>query len=301
MSAAAVIEGAIPAEGVDGLLLGLAELGTTGVLEFENSHVHGTVQLVRGQIADPDGAEKRAVELLLSLRDGAFAVYPKLPHLPISRGNESSRRGSLSVHSPADLMRYCELAGLSGRLLLENRGQLAIGRYHGGQLEEVSIDGGSADDFVQALDWDEGTFRVDSVPPPPESLPPVLRQSLSAPPASDPTELPFVEAFEQGLAAFGDTEEALAQALERGMANQDDPTLRVIRRSGEDLPDLPPQAWNNLDYSPSRSRESATKTSVKSKDDGRPLGFRRTLMWLGAVVLVLGACLWLLASLPPLE
>jgi hypothetical protein len=127
-----------------------------------------------------------------------------------------------------------------------------------------------------------------------------LRQSVSVP-APDPTELPFVEAFEQGLAALGDTEEALAEAIARAIQNQDDPTLRVVRRPGEELPDLPPQAWSNLDYSPSTSGESATNSSVKSKDDGRPLGFRRTTMWVFAVVLVLGACLWLLASLPPLE
>lgn len=300
MSALAVIEGAIPPEGVDGLLGGLAQLGTTGVLEFENREVHGRVQLVRGQIADPDGAERRSVEALLSLRDGAFAVYPMLPHLPISRGTDSSRRGSLAVHSPADLMRYCEQAGLNGRLLLESKGKLAIGNYRAGQLEDVSIDGGSADDFVEALDWDEGTFRVDSVPPPPESLPPALRESVSVP-APDPTELPFVEAFEQGLAALGDTEEALSRAIERAIQTQDDPTLRVIRRPGEELPDLPPEAWSNLDYSPSQPGESATTNAVKSKDDGRPLGFRRTVMWISAVVLVLGACLWLLATLPPLE
>jgi hypothetical protein len=40
---------------------------------------------------------------------------------------------------------------------------------------------------------------------------------------------------------------------------------------------------------------------VKSKDDGRPIGFWRTLGWVGAVFVVVAGCLWLLASLPPLE
>ena len=41
-------------------------------------------------------------------------------------------------------MRYCENAGLSGRLLLEHRGRLAIGYYEKGELSDVSIDGGTA-------------------------------------------------------------------------------------------------------------------------------------------------------------
>ena len=125
MAAQAAFRGAIPQEGVRDVLGGLEELGTTGVLAFESTSGSGTIQLVQGQVASNGTAaeQESALETLLSLRDGEFAVYPKLPHLPVSRGTDTTRRGSLGVHPPPELMRYCENAGLTGRLLLEHRGR----------------------------------------------------------------------------------------------------------------------------------------------------------------------------------
>ena len=235
------------------------------------------------------------------LREGEFAVYPKLPRLPVSRGTDTTRRGSLAVHPPADLMRYCENAGLTGRLLLELRGRLAIGYYDKGELTDVSIDGGTAADFVLALEWTEGTFRVDAVPPPRETLPASLRDKTSQAPPKNPTELPLLRAFEEGLAALGRADDTPVSGLRPRMEDGDeDATIRIIRRPGEDDPDELPELWDTLDYSPSSSTESATTIRVKSKDDGRPIGFWRTLGWVGAVFVVVAGCLWLLASLPPL-
>ena len=303
MVAQAVFEGTIPAEGVGDLLGGLEEIGTTGVLTFQSESGSGTVRLVQGQLAGVETSddEERALQVLLELRDGEFAVYPKLPHLPVSRGTDTTRRGSLSVHPPADLMRYCEAAGLTGRLLLEHRGRLAIGYYEKGELDDVSIDGGTAADFVQALEWTEGTFRVDAVPPPRETLPPSLRDKASDAPQKNPTALPLLEAFEEGLADLGRVDATPVSGLGPRMDDLDeDATIRIIRRPGEELPELR-QSWDALDYSPSFSQESATSSPVKTKDDGRPIGSLRTLGWVGAVFLVVAGCLWLLASLPPLE
>jgi hypothetical protein len=304
MVAQAVFEGTIPAEGVGDLLGGLEEVGTTGVLTFQSEFGSGTVRLVHGQVADTEAStdEERALEVLLALRDGEFAVYPKLPHLPVSRGTDTTRRGSLGVHPPADLMRYCENAGLTGRLLLEHRGRLAIGYYDKGELNDVSIDGGSAADFVLALEWTEGSFRVDAVPPPRETLPPALRNNTSVAAPKNPTALPLVAAFEEGLAALGRTDATPVSGLRPRLEEADeDATIRIIRRPGEeDLPE-PHELWNALDYSPSFTTESATTNPVKSKDDGRRIGFWRTLGWVGAVFVVVAGCLWLLASLPPLE
>jgi len=304
MVAQAVFEGTIPKEGVGDLLGGLEEIGTTGVLTFQSESGSGTVRLVQGQVAGAETTtdEERAIQVLLTLRDGEFAVYPKLPHLPVSRGTDTSRRGSLGVHPPADLMRYCEGAGLTGRLLLEHRGRLAIGYYEKGELDDVSIDAGTAADFVQALGWTEGTFRVDAVPPPRETLPPSLRDKTSEAPPKNPTVLPLLEAFEEGLADLGRVDATPVSGLGPRMEDLDeDATIRIIRRPGEeDLPE-PRSRWHPLDYSPSFATESATSTPVKSKDDGRQIGFWRTLGWVGGVFLVVAACLWLLASLPPLE
>ncbi len=294
MVAEAVFEGEIPAEGVGDLLGGLEQIGTTGVLAFHSTSGSGAIRLVHGQIAEPElnGDEERALETLLALRDGEFAVYPKLPHLPVSRGTDTTRRGSLAVHPPSELMRYCENAGLTGRLLLEHRGQLAIGYYEKGQLEDVSIDGGTAADFVKALEWTEGTFRVDAVPPPRETLPPSLQDKTPAH-LSSPTQLPRDEAHRPD----GTPVSGLRPLIER----DEDATIRIIRRPETEDLDEPPELWSTLEYSPSFPRESATTTPVKSKDDGRSIGFWRTLGWVGAVFVVVLGCLWVLAALPPLE
>ncbi len=292
--AEAVFQGEIPADGIGDLLGGLEEIGTTGVLAFHSASGSGTIRLVHGQIAEPEmnGDEERALETLLALRGGEFAVYPKLPHLPVSRGTDTTRRGSLAVHPPSELMRYCEGAGLTGRLLLEHRGRLAIGYYEKGELEDVSIDGGTAADFVQALEWTEGTFRVDAVPPPRETLPPSL-QDMTPAHLSSPTELPPNEADH----ADGAPVSGLRPRVER----DEDATIRIIRRTETEDLDEPPELWTTLEYSPSFLGESATTTPVKSKDDGRSIGFWRTLGWVGAVFVVVLGCLWVLAALPPLE
>jgi len=304
MVAQAVFEGSIPAEGVEDLLGGLEEIGTTGVLAFQSTSGSGAIRLVHGQVADAatTADEERALEVLLSLRDGEFAVYPKLPHLPVSRGTDTTRRGSLAVHPPADLMRYCENAGLTGRLLLELRGRLAIGYYEKGELSDVSIDGGTAADFVIALEWTEGTFRVDAVAPPRETLPPSLRDKTSQAPPKNPTALPLLQAFEEGLADLGRADATPVSGLRPRMEEgDDDATIRIIRRPGDDDLAERPEPWDTLDYSPSFPQESATTGPVESKDDGRQIGFLRTLGWVGAVFVVVAGCLWLLASLPPLE
>ena len=49
MVAEAAFEGAIPAEGVEDLLGGLEEIGTTGVLAFQSTSGSGAIRLVHGQ------------------------------------------------------------------------------------------------------------------------------------------------------------------------------------------------------------------------------------------------------------
>lgn len=309
MVSEAVFEGAIPADGVRDLLGGLEEVGTTGVLAFRSPSGSGAIRLVHGQIAGPESKsdEEQALETLLALRDGEFAVYPKLPHLPVSRGTDTTRRGSLAVHPPADLMRYCENAGLTGRLLLEHRGRLAIGYYEKGLLDDVSIDGGTAADFVQALEWTEGTFRVDAVPPPRETLPPALQDKTPAH-LSSPTKLPSVLTIEDASALADQaappstrTDPTPVSGLRPRMERDEDATIRIIRRPETEDLDEPAELWSSLEYSPSFPRESATTTPVKSKDDGRSIGFWRTLGWVGAVFVVVLGCLWVLSALPPLE
>ena len=78
MAAQAVFEGTIPEEGVGALLGGLEEIGTTGLLTFESESGSGTVRLVQGQVAGAETTsdEEHALQVLLTLRNGEFAVYP---------------------------------------------------------------------------------------------------------------------------------------------------------------------------------------------------------------------------------
>ena len=85
------------------------------------------------------------------------------------------------------------------------------------------------------------------------------------------------------------------------MDRDEDATIRIIRRPETEALDEPSTTWSSLEYSPSFSQESATTAAVRSKDDGRPIGFWRTAGWVGAVFLVVLGCLWLVAALPPLE
>jgi hypothetical protein len=81
----------------------------------------------------------------------------------------------------------------------------------------------------------------------------------------------------------------------------EDATIRIIRRPGEDERDERSESWHTLDYSPSFPQESGTTSPVKSKDDGRQIGFWPTLGWVGVVFVVVAGCLWLLSALPPLK
>ena len=140
------------------------------------------------------------------------------------------------------------------------------------------------------------------MPPPRETLPPALRDKTSQAPPKNPTALPLLQAFEEGLAALGRADDTpVSGLLPRMEEGDEDATIRIIRRPGDDDLDERRKLWDTLDYSPSFATESATTSPVKSKDDGRPIGFWRTLGWVGAVFVVVAGCLWLLASLPPLE
>ena len=71
MATLAAFEGSIPEEGVQDVLGGLEEIGTTGVLSFESPAGSGTIKLVHGQIVNGESSDEqdRALEVLLSLRD----------------------------------------------------------------------------------------------------------------------------------------------------------------------------------------------------------------------------------------
>jgi hypothetical protein len=158
-----VLSGEITREGMLEVIQEVERRRTTGVLAFEGDDVSGEVDLVAGQIAidqkDLSGG-RDPVEVLLALRAGSYRVYQRLPPLPVSKGDDFSRTGSLAVHVPADLMNYCEHAGMTGTLRLENSGRRAEAVYHSGDLVAIRVEGTDVQDLHEVFGWEEGTFHI---------------------------------------------------------------------------------------------------------------------------------------------
>ena len=184
-----VLKGTIPADGLASRLREIEETRTTGVLRFRSGDREGAVRLVQGQLGldqakGPNGDDP--VEVLLDLREGEFEVLQELPPLPVSSGHSTHRRGSLQVHVAADLMNYCERAGLTGWLVLEHEdGGRAEVAYAGGELSGIRLQG--PDELHEVFGWEEGHFEVEAThveedafasreEPPPEEPPPAAER-----------------------------------------------------------------------------------------------------------------------------
>ena len=201
------MSGEIPVGGVVEILREIEERRITGRLRFTaeapgDGQQTGEVELVAGQIALdqdslPDGSDP--VEILLQLRSGLFVVHQKLPPLPVSRGDDLEKKGSLAVHVPADLMNYCESVGLTGLLRLTREGEVAELIYEFGELLAIRIDGREDGDLGPIFAWDEGNFHLkvnaharslvpEMIEPEPEQASaPLLSAEESYPGAREPT------------------------------------------------------------------------------------------------------------------
>jgi len=158
-----VLSGEIPHDGVIDVLREIEQKRITGKIRYLIGDESGEVELSGGQIAmdqDPLPSGADPVEVLLAARSGMFAVHALLPVLAISQGDEHERRGSLAVHVPADLMTYCEQAGLTGSLEMRNDGRLVEVVYEFGELLAIRIDGREQTDLADVFAWDEGSFLI---------------------------------------------------------------------------------------------------------------------------------------------
>jgi len=244
----AVLQGEIPAEGIVSLLTEIEASCATGALVFEVDGEPWEVVLVAGQIAtdQPERADgEDAFERLLELRAGTYWVYQRLPPLPVSSGGATRREGSLAVHVPADLMNYCERAGLSGQLTFEAKGQRAEILYEGGELSTIRLDG--VEDLNDVFAWEEGSFRIDAKTLADVASTKLLHESLPAPPrpASEP---PLLGIVEVALASI------LREREER----------RPGSRTGPLMPSLPlPRAGDTLPPPTHRPRGPRRDATVK--------------------------------------
>lgn len=207
-----VLSGEIPTGGVLEVLREIEARRITGKIRFVVGDESGEVELVGGQLAMdqdplPDGSDP--VEALLAARSGIYAVHSVLPALPVSQGDDHERRGSLAVHVPADLMSYCEQAGLTGALEMRNEGRVVEVVYETGEMLGIRLDGREDADLGEVFAWDQGSFRIvartqedvrsrlppagepvhSAAPPEPPEDPaerePTVRWARPEPPASD--------------------------------------------------------------------------------------------------------------------
>ncbi len=139
----------------------------TGLLRFwgegPDAGVEGEVRLFGGEIAvdqEPRDDGQDPVDVFLDLEAGRWEIAPSLPPLPVSRGTDVQRTGSLAVHVPVDLMSYCEQAGLTGVLELTHEGRKAEAVYEGGELLAIELDGRDATDLHEVFAWEQGRFKV---------------------------------------------------------------------------------------------------------------------------------------------
>lgn len=336
----AVYKGEIPEDGIVSRLSEIEEQRTTGILRFEYGETTGEVALVQGQISadQPETPKGDCVETLLELRAGTYELIQQLPPLPVSKGDKSFREGSLEVHVPADLMRYCERAGLTGVLEFRDRDQVAEIAYSKGELYGIRLD--KLDELHEVFGWEEGTFRIEVR----GEAPDYEAELTEPPPAADPSEHPapaadadatgkhFLKVVEVTLAEIVKEREQRRPATRTSpplppmsgpkkhptlrppdvatpqppRKERKDQTVRVIYLGKRDDAKKPP-APTPTPTSTSRRRKSGSQEASVSSVSKRKEPVNEepiqlpTAAWVGITLLVVIAALVLLANLPPIE
>lgn len=271
-------------------------LCATGRLCFRSPSGEGEVRLTRGEFAEGDD---EALEELLELREGSFWIIQELPSLSVSRGDATRKEGSLEVHVPADLMNYCERAGLSGALAFSFRGASATLKYRAGELSDIELSGVS--DLSDVFGWTDGAFVIHAreekskresteqfltvvevalreIEREREERRPATRSSPEMPPLPTPSELPTLK-FKR------------PKPEER----RKDQTVRVIYIN-DDKESEPPRA-----KSAKEKKMSEAKTEVTSEANDESRGLPRTLVSVAITLFVMILALVIIAQLPPLD
>ena len=319
------LSGEIPDDGVIALLTQLEATRVSGVLTFKGV-AEGEVLLVRGQLAaDQDKRDdaRDVVEVLLEARSGRYEVFQKLPSLPVSRGDEVFREGSLEVHVPADLMNYCERAGLTGLLKFESEGRSAEVAYAAGELSAIRLEG--ADELHQVFGWELGSFRVEAQNVAPDlntdALPePVQTPRLASEPPRENTGQRVLRVMEFTLSDIMREREERRPATRtspplppqpktnvnpslpapKKRKEREDQTVKVFFRNKEALPIAPiPEPSLSKSATPAEKKNSPKTDGKAAKAAEEQSG--ATMLWVLVVILVVFGALLMLAGLPALD
>ncbi|MFT5353087.1 MAG: hypothetical protein ACI9KE_000284 [Polyangiales bacterium] len=319
------LNGEIPEQGVVTLLTQLEATRVSGVLKFK-SDAEGQVQLVQGQLAaDQDEREDDydVVELLLEAKSGTYEVFQELPSLPVSRGDKLFREGSLEVHVPADLMNYCERAGLTGLLKFDSEGRSAEVAYDAGEMSAIRLEG--AEELHQVFGWEHGSFRVEAQVSAPDlddagedGVPEAKPKVPSAPPEGrDNTSQHFLKVMEFTLSDIIREREERRPATRtspplppqpktnanpslpapKKRKEREDQTVKVFFRNKEAMPIAPiPEPSLSKSSIPPKKNPSPKADSKAANAQSGP-----TMLWVLVLIAVVFAALVLLSSLPALD
>ncbi len=254
-SGGAIRRGAIPSDGVLGILRDIETARVTGELRFVAKEHSGVIVLERGQIAaDQPESVRDSVEDFLALREGRFEVVPILPQLAGAAGGAELRTGVIGELAVADLMAYCERAGLTGLLRLERAGVRAEAMYDRGELTGLVVDGAPEDAVEDVFAWSEGLFSIEvrlETPEMPDAPTRPPNDTIPAPPPTMRTDT---------------TQTRLLRVVEMSLAD-------VLRKREERRPSVRPLA---AEPSPEEGRKDATVRVVFLGDSGDALVGRNT-------------------------
>lgn len=265
------MSGEIPDGGMLDVLREIEARRITGRLRFTTGTQTGDVAIIAGQIAldqeaMADGSDP--VEVVLKARSGHFVVHQRLPSLPVSKGDDEHKNGSLAVHVPADLMHYCEQSGVTGTLKLTHEGELAELVYDAGELLAIRLDGKEDADLSGIFSWDEGSFDI-QVGKDVKALVPQSQPPAAAPAPEDPSEREpttqfvrprettgqhFLKVFEVALTDVVETRERVRPKLRTSPPREPAPSIR------------PPPAMPKI-TPPKRAREHTVRIAYLAGDD----------------------------------
>lgn len=135
----------------------------TGTLAFQSDRGRGVLPMLNGvpEIAPGDVHLEQALEQFLALEHGTYTLVQILPALEgASREGDLGLWGSLERVRPAELLRYCEGAGLSGTLTLRHGERTCVARYDRGELVSLTVDDDPGADPTDVFAWTQGTFAI---------------------------------------------------------------------------------------------------------------------------------------------
>jgi len=327
----AVLARDIPADGILPLLSEIEERRTTGVLRFEAGDLAGEVALVAGQIAlnqKPLAEGRDPVDALLSLRTGRFEVFQRLPPLPVTKGDDLTRGGSLAVHVPADVMNYCERSGLTGTLTFEREGSRALAVYDGGELVEIHVDGRDDDDLNEVFGWEKGSFEIRALTERPIIEVPEEPVDAAEPGGREETGQQFLHSVQVALSSIVDERERRRSASRTGpplppppkarrpdslpglapapdperFSRRSDQTVRVVYLGARAAKSPRDSGTRHVEKNLPREEVLPEAKPERRDSSEAPTGtLIGTLGWVAVVVLLMVAGLAVLAHLPALE